>query len=230
MGAIMHTAPARDIHSVQQTLRHIPAYPKQDAEKLPRRLEEGQHLFFESDPARFVYEIVSGVVRLTRLHKDGRRQVIAFGFPGDLVGLPSNDRHSTECDAVTAAEIVAHRCDPLARPDRDPSLHSVIMAAALDEISMLQDHFLMLGRRLASEKVAAFLCLLLDRIGEPLGTYRLIRLPMNRSDIADYLGLTPETISRSITQFRGAKIIALEDAHTMIILDASRLRELAEGA
>lgn len=225
----MLTAPANDIHSVQQKLSQIAAYPKPEADRLPRRLEAGQHLFFESDPARFVYEVVSGVVRLTRLHKDGRRQVIAFGFPGDLVGLPSNGRHSTECDAVTQTEIVAHRYDPLARPDRDPLLHSVIMAAALDEISMLQDHFLMLGRRLASEKVAAFLGLLFDRIGEPFGAYRLIRLPMNRSDIADYLGLTPETISRSITQFREQKMIALEDAHTMIVLDASRLRELAEG-
>ncbi|MCV2873708.1 helix-turn-helix domain-containing protein [Defluviimonas sp. WL0050] len=226
----MLTAPTRDIHSVQQTLRVIPNGSRPVVERLSRQLSEGQHLYFESDPARFVYEVVSGVVRLTRLHKDGRRQVIAFGFPGDLVGLPNDGRHSTECDAVTQTEIVAHRCDPLVLPDGDPSFHSVIMAAALDEISMLQDHFLMLGRRLASEKVAAFLCLLLDRIGEPLGAYRLIHLPMNRSDIADYLGLTPETISRSITQFREQKIIALEDAHTMIVLDASRLRAMAEGS
>lgn len=225
----MFTAPAREFQSAQQNLRHIPAYPKPEAEKLPRRLEEGQHLFFESDPARFVYEVVSGVFRLTRLHKDGRRQVIAFGFPGDLIGLPSDGRHTTECDAVTKAEIVVHRCDPLSQLDRDPVLQSAVMTAALHEISMLQDHFLMLGRRLASEKVAAFLCLLLDRIGEPLGIYRLIRLPMNRSDIADYLGLTPETISRSITQFRDQKIVALDDAHTMIVLDAARLRDLAEG-
>ncbi len=225
----MFSAPSGDIRSVQAILRQNATRQKLATEQVRRRLEEGQHLFYESDPARFVYEITSGVLRLTRIQKDGRRQVIAFGFPGDVVGLPNHGRHSTECDAATSAEVIAHRCDPLSRPDRDPLLHSFVMAAALDEIRMLQDHFLMLGRRLASEKVAAFLTLLLDRIGEPLGAYRLIRLPMNRSDIADYLGLTPETISRSITQFRESRLVALEDAHTMIILDAARLRATADG-
>jgi CRP/FNR family transcriptional regulator len=225
----MFSATSGDFRSAQPILRQNATRQKPTSDQVARRLDEGQHLFFESDPARFVYEITSGVLRLTRIQKDGRRQVIAFGFPGDVVGLPDNGRHSTECDAATRAEVIAHRCDPLSRPDHDPQLHSFVMAAALDEIRMLQDHFLMLGRRLASEKVAAFLALLLDRIGEPLGACRLIRLPMNRSDVADYLGLTPETISRSITQFRANKLVALEDAHTMIVLDAARLRATADG-
>jgi CRP/FNR family transcriptional regulator len=87
----------------------------------------------------------------------------------------------------------------------------------------------MLGRRLAEEKVAAFLKLLLDRIGQPHGEYRLIRLPMNRSDIADYLGLTPETISRSISRLRSDKIIALKDPLTIVVRDPAGLRLLADG-
>jgi CRP-like cAMP-binding protein len=104
------------------------------------------------------------------------------------------------------------------------------MDAALQEIRALQDHFLLLGRRLALEKTAAFLVLLLGRLSEPLGKFRAIRLPMNRTDIADYLGLTPETVSRSFTELRGRRALALDDANTVIVLDPAQLRAIAEGA
>lgn len=200
------------------------------SDPVPRRIQAGQHLFHERDPAHFVYQIVSGVVRLARLQKDGRRQVIAFGFPGDVVGLPADGRYTTECDAISPCEVVAHRCTNLMEPERDSDLHRFLMQSALDNIRFLQDHFLMLGRRLALEKTAAFLALLLDRIGEPLGAYTLVRLPMNRSDIADYLGLTPETVSRAVTELRARKIVALDDANTVIVLDVDALRALADGA
>ncbi|MGB3280527.1 MAG: helix-turn-helix domain-containing protein [Pseudorhodobacter sp.] len=207
-----------------QTVAYKPA-----PECLSRKLCAGQHLFYESDRALSVYEVVSGVLRMTRVQKDGRRHVITFGFPGDVVGLPSEGMHTTECEAAIDTEVIAHRIGRLDRPDRDPKLHAFLMAAALDDIRMLQDHFLMLGRRLADEKVAAFLKLLLDRIGQPHGAYRLIRLPMNRSDIADYLGLTPETISRSISRLRSDKIIALKDPLTIVVRDPAGLRLLADG-
>ena len=197
---------------------------------VPRRLRHGQPLFHERDAAKYIYEIVSGAVRLSRMQKDGRRQVIAFGFPGDIVGLPADDRHTTECEAITDCEIIAHRCSSLSEPCRNPDLHQVLMQAALNEVRALQDHFLMLGRRLALEKTAAFLALLLDRMSERLGAYSMIRLPMNRSDIADYLGLTPETVSRAFTELRGRRILALDDANTVIVLDAVALKALADGS
>ena len=225
----MYAAYSEDFRSVQAPLQPPAKRPRATAETLPRKLLAGQHLFYESDRADTVYEVVSGVFRMSRVEQGGRRQVIAFGFPGDLIGLPGNGRHTTECEAATSAEVIAHRIGDLARPDRNPELHALIMTAALDEIRMLQDHFVMIGRRPASEKVAAFLTLLLERIGEPRGAHRVIRLPMNRSDIADFLGLTPETISRSITQLRSQRVIALEDALTMIVLDPARLRALSDG-
>ncbi|WP_291336327.1 helix-turn-helix domain-containing protein [Albidovulum sp.] len=93
----------------------------------------------------------------------------------------------------------------------------------------MQDHFLLIGRRLALERTAAFVTLLLDRIAEPLGRYQVVRLAMNRTDIADYLGLTPETVSRSFTELRGRRILALDDANTVVVLDPARLRNLAAG-
>ena len=225
----MHTAVLEDIRSVQTGLRRSIPRRRIGPESSARRLGEGQHLFYEADPARFVFRVTSGVLRLTRTQKDGRRQVIAFAFPGDIVGLPSEGRYTTECDAIVPAEVEGHRCELVDGAECDPRLQSLLMASALNEIRLLQDHFLILGRRLASEKVASFLLLLLDRIGEPLGEYFLLRLPMKRSDVADYLGLTPETVSRSITQFRAARIIALEDANTIVVRSPERLRALAEG-
>ena len=224
----MYVAVSEDFHSVQTQLRKIEPRPKGN-EGYSRSLSVGQHLFYETDPANFVYRVRSGVLRLTRIQKDGRRQIIAFGFPGDIIGLPCDGRHTTECDAITPAEVVARRYDSEGRPGHESGLRSLLMASALDEIRMLQEHFLMLGLRLASEKVAAFLSLLLSKIGEPIGEYHLIRLPMNRSDIADYLGLTPETVSRSMTQLRSDNVIALDDANTIIVRDADRLRGLSEG-
>ena len=226
----MHSALRFDAGRTQNGIRVPIPRRRTLSDPVPRRIPTGRHLFHERDSARFVYQIVSGVVRLTRLQKDGRRQVIAFGFPGDVIGLPADGRHTTECDAISPCEVLAHSCTNLMQPERDPDLHRFLMKAALDDIRFLQDHFLMLGRRLALEKTTAFLALLLDRIGEPLGAYRIVRLPMNRSDIADYLGLTPETVSRAITELRARKVLALDDANTVIVLDAAALRELADGA
>ncbi len=198
-------------------------------EPVARRIRPGQPLFHEGDRAEYVYRIVSGVVRLTRLQQDGRRQVISFGFPGDLIGLPDDGGHTTECEAITACDILAHRCPRATGTDRNPDMQRFLMDAALQEIRALQDHFLLLGRRLALEKTAAFLVLLLGRLSEPLGKYRAIRLPMNRTDIADYLGLTPETVSRSFTELRGRRALALDDANTVIVLDPAQLRAIAEG-
>lgn len=226
----MHSALRFDAGRTQNDIRVPIPRRRTLSDPVPRRIQLGQHLFHERDSAHFVYQIVSGVVRLTRLQKDGRRQVIAFGFPGDVIGLPADGRHTTDCDAISPCEVLAHRCTNLMQPERDPDLHRFLMQAALDDIRLLQDHFLMLGRRLALEKTAAFLALLLDRIGEPLGAYRIVRLPMNRSDIADYLGLTPETVSRAVTELRTRRVLALDDAATVIVLDPTALRELADGA
>ncbi|MFN6951244.1 MAG: helix-turn-helix domain-containing protein [Albidovulum sp.] len=193
----------------------------------PRRIRQGQPLFHEGDRASFVYEIARGVVRSTRLQTDGRRQVMGFGFPGDVVGLPAAGRHTTECEAITDCDVFVHRVENLAEPTRDLLLHQFLTEAALREIRSLQDHFLLLGAKLALERTAAFLMLVLDRIGETSGGRHRIHLPMNRTDIADYLGLTPETVSRSFTELRARQVIALEDACTVIVLSAEALRALS---
>lgn len=193
------------------------------------RLKPGGYLYFEGDKVDWLYQVTSGVVRLTRLLADGRRQVIAFGYPGDIVGFPADDLHHTDCESLTDARLQRFRLTHLENGEGDPKLHGALMRAALREISAMQDHFMMLGRKSATEKLASFLCVLAERVGEDLGAYRQITLPMRRSDIADFLGLTTETVSRTFTHLRKSKIIAIDNKHTIIIQNPTALFDLSLG-
>lgn len=190
------------------------------------KLAAAQNLFREGDAAHHIYEVVSGVLRLTKVLEDGRRQVIAFGYPGDIVGFPQDGSYHTECDAISHAEVVVHSVKDLENGDRNPELHLRLVQAALREISAMQDHFMMLGRKSAAEKTASFLSVLMERTGSPLGAYTHFEFPMNRADIADFLGLTVETVSRTITAFRKMKLIALENSKSVVVLDQDALYDM----
>lgn len=187
----------------------------------------GSHVFFEGDSVDWLYQVKSGVLRLTRVLEDGRRQVIAFGYPGDIVGFPSDGLHHTDCDVLVDAHLQPYRRSMLESGEGDPQLHRNLLQAALREISAMQDHFMMLGRKSAVEKVASFLCVLADRVGDGLGDYKQVVLPMSRGDIADFLGLTTETVSRTLTQLRRSKIIAIDNIHTIIVLRPTALSGLS---
>lgn len=193
------------------------------------RLKAGSYLYFEGDTVEWLYQVTSGVLRLTRLLQDGRRQVIAFGYPGDLIGFPSGGQHHTDCEVLVDARLQPYRRSALEGAEGDPELHRALLQAALREISAMQDHFMMLGQKSAIEKVASFLCILVDRVGENAGNYIQVDLPMSRADIADFLGLTTETISRTLTQLRKTKIIAIDNVHTVIILRPTDLLGLSLG-
>lgn len=193
------------------------------------RICAGKHLYHEGQSARNIYEVVTGVLRLTRVMEDGRRQVIAFGYPGDVVGFPSDGEYHTDCDALLPTTVIVHNRSALERPGTNPALHQKLLQAALREISAMQDHFLMLGRKSAGERVASFLLTLEERAGMPLGQFTQFDLPMSRSDIADFLGLTTETVCRTLTRLRKSNVIALDRVHTVIILKPDALRDLAGG-
>ena len=196
---------------------------------LPTRLPEGKYLYREGDVVERIYQVMTGVVRLTRMLENGRRQVIAFGYPGDIIGFPANGCHHADCDALVDTTLRAYRRAALDHGDGDPELHMALLQAALGEISAMQDHVMMLGLKSASEKVASFLDVVTRRYGEGLGAYRQIDLPMSRSDIADFLGLTTETVSRAVTALRKAGVIALDGAQTIIVLKPDTLAELSQG-
>ncbi len=211
-----------DLENAQSCIAHATTALPQTS------LKAGAHLFREGDEVERLHQVTSGVLRLTRLLEDGRRQVIAFGYPGDIVGFPSNGRHHTDCDALTDVHLQPYRRAALEDGQGDPLLHKNLLQAALREIGAMQDHFMMLGRKSASEKLASFLLVLSSRCGESVGPYTEIELPMSRSDIADFLGLTTETVSRTFTHFRKNEIIALERSHTVIVLSPEALRAVAQ--
>ncbi len=192
-------------------------------------INPGKHLFLEGDRADRIYEVASGVLRLTRIMEDGRRQVIAFGYPGDTVGFPSDGLYHTDCDALAPTTLVVHRRSDLETAKGDAALHQRLLRAALREISGMQDHFMMLGRKSSIEKLASFLMVLTDRVGAPLGDFNQVLLPMTRGDIADFLGLTTETVSRTFTQLRKSRVIAIDHVNTIIILKPIALRCIAVG-
>ncbi len=194
-----------------------------------RHLKTGSCLYYEGDTVSQLYLIESGVVRLTRVLEDGRRQVIAFGYPGDIIGFPSGGLHHTDCDALTDTKLTPFSRKALDDSQYDPDLHAVLVAAALREISAMQDHFMMLGRKSAAEKVASFLKVLVERISKADTPPPTIDLPMTRSDIADFLGLTTETVSRCFTALRKAGIIRLSGINRVEVLDQIALAQRAGG-
>lgn len=207
-----------------------PEYPRRPATGALRRKSQalGTHLFREGDAAHALYEIVSGVFRLTRVLDNGRRQVIAFGFPGEIIGFPNGDRHNTDCEVIAAGEVIVHRRAALEQVEGDPQIRQRLLQAALSEISAMQDHFMMLAHKSAREKVASFLVTLAERTGTHIAGYTSCALPMSRADIADFLGLTVETVSRSLTRLRKENTIALEISQTVLIRDMPALIAAAQ--
>ena len=192
-------------------------------------MKAGSYLYFEGDDVDWLYQVTSGVLRLTRLLEDGRRQVIAFGYPGDVVGFPADGKHHTDCDALVDTRLKPFRRSALENGNGDPELHRQLLQAALREISAMQDHFMMLGRKSAVEKVASFLCVLARRVGEASDGKRRVDLPMRRADIADFLGLSTETVCRTLTQMRKSGIITIDNIHTIIVQRPEALLALSQG-
>lgn len=199
-----------------------------------RALRAGARLYRQGDEAARLYEVASGALRVARLTAGGRRTVLAFAHPGDVVGFASGPTHSAECAAITEARVLVHERAALERTGGDPDVQRRLARAALREIARAQAHAVTLGRRSAEERLATFLADLAARTGrarrgrEGAAGALLLHLPMRRADVADHLGLTVETVSRSFTALRRAGLIALEEPHRVVVPDPSALRRAAE--
>lgn len=195
-----------------------------------RTLRAGQRVFCEGDTSEFVYQVLEGVVRTSKLMANGRRQVLAFGYPDDIVGLSHDCRYHNDCEAVTPSKVLVLKKNACsAGIEREPALFDRLLKLAACEVSNMQEHFMMLGRKSAAEKMASFLLALASRAGKVENGSIHLALPMSRTDIADFLGLTVETVSRTLTTFRKKGAIELPNPHTICIVKKSVLCDLAEG-
>lgn len=194
-----------------------------------KTIAAGSMIFCEGDESHFVYEIIQGVVRTSKFLSDGRRQVISFGYPGDLIGISHDCRYHSDCDAVSNVKVRVHRKNACnAEADSDPAYCKKLLQQTAAEINSMQEHFMMLGRKSALEKVASFLNVLAQRVGAKEPGQICFDLPMSRMDIGDFLGLTVETVSRAFTRLRKSGVIELPNPHRVCVLQSEALTELAE--
>jgi CRP/FNR family transcriptional regulator, anaerobic regulatory protein len=192
------------------------------------QLDAGETLFYEDDPAAEVFTVTSGMLKLSKLLPDGRRQITGFLTPGDYLGLAFAARYVYSAEAVTPVRICRFsRQAFLGLLEQFPALEKALFGRAATELAAAQQQMLLLGRKTARERVASFFLQLAERQGPDDGT--LVDLPMTRTDIADYLGLTIETVSRNIAGLRKAGLIALPDLHHLRILHRRRLATESGG-
>lgn len=194
-----------------------------------QRMAPGSILFSEGDEAVGVFEVVSGTLRLYKVLIDGRRQIIGFVSGGQLLGLASQRQYLCTAEAVTPLTLRRYQRPAFERRiDEEPGLARRLLTAVSNELRMAQDQMVLLGRKSASEKVASFLLSLAAHEDGEHDDH--VDLPMGRGDIADYLGLTVETVSRTFTRLKNDGLIALPTPASVRILDLAQLDDLAAGA
>jgi len=193
-------------------------------ERLGVRMQyaKDEEIFAQDEDADLVHMVVSGAVRTTRLLSDGRRQVGCFYYPGDLIGLETHAIHRFSAEAICPSTVLVVRRSALRNVLGDGHLDRAIWEAARRELERTQDHLLVLGRKTACEKVASFLMSLAQR--EPA---ERVQMPMSRQDMADYLGLTIETVSRMLTQLQGASVVEFDGSRKFKVKRWEALEELA---
>jgi CRP/FNR family transcriptional regulator, nitrogen fixation regulation protein len=205
--------------------RAVPLPATETRAGLRRTVAAEAEIFAEGDRAGMFYKVVSGVVRTYKLLSAGRRQIDAFHLPGDIFGLETGAEHRFNAEAVTEAKLEVHRREPRALAGGDGALAREVVAAMMSGLERAQDHMMLLGRKSARERIATFLLTMSRRMA--CGGAAM-ELPMSRTDMADHLGLTVESVSRAVTQLERDGLIALPPNRRMVVVrDAKALARLA---
>jgi CRP/FNR family nitrogen fixation transcriptional regulator len=217
--AVAFGLPSRPAYGRPQT-RPADGAPAAD---LQRVLAKGEELYVEGEAADCFFKVISGALRTSKLLGDGRRQIDAFHLPGDIFGLEAGAARRFSAEAMGDAVVIGfHRSRLDTRGGADPVLREQVLRATLVSLERAQEHLMLLGRKSASEKLASFLLEMSQRLGSAS-----FDLPMSRADIADHLGLTIETVSRTLTRFAREGLIGLKGLSRHVELrDRAALRQL----
>jgi CRP/FNR family transcriptional regulator len=211
--------PAAGPHSLDAHLSRAPV----------RAVEAKEHVFTEGDDRSHLYRVETGAICLYKVLPDGRRQVLGFAYPGDVVGLPHGE-HQFNAQATRPSRIRSLPWSTVQHVARhDPALAIKLYEMISQELAAAHDLLLTTGQRTATERVAAFLLAMSRRAERKGGNAAMVELPMTRSDIGDFLGLTIETVSRTFTKLRQLEIIDLAQSTHVQILDIEALERVAEG-
>jgi len=189
------------------------------------KYRRGSEIFGEAEPADYVYQVVDGAVRSYKLLSDGRRQIGAFHLAGDIFGLENGEAHRFTAEAIVDTTVrLAKRVSLAIVAEHDAAIARDLLSMTASNLRHAEDHMLLLGRKTALERVAAFL-LEMDRRLTAAG---VMALPMCRRDIADYLGLTLETVSRALSVLHDKSILGFigQSQRQIVLLDRPKLAEL----
>ena len=191
---------------------------------------KGVTIINEQESADFLFNVTAGSVKLYKLLPDGRRQMTGFLFPGDFLGIAMNDCYAYSAESLEDTKLCRFSRAKLEQLLKElPHLENRLLNMVSNELVLAQDQMLLLGRKTAKEKVCSFLLSLSKRRSKNSGLLENISLPMGRSDIGDYLGLTTETVSRTLTNLKKAGIISIPENGILKITNIQELTDLAEG-
>jgi CRP/FNR family transcriptional regulator len=193
-----------------------------------RRIEAKEYVFCDGDPRTHIFHVEQGVIALSKVLGDGRRQIIDFAYPGDYIGLGLREDYIFDAQAICLAKV---KCIPAATLEQgaasDPDLALKLYKAVSAELATARNLLVCVGQGTAMERIAMFLIGLRDRAAASGVNDGVFSLVMRRSDIADLLGLTIETVSRTLTKLRGMRVIDIVNATEIHILDENKLEQLA---
>jgi CRP-like cAMP-binding protein len=190
-------------------------------------LARGEALFLEGDPALYCFKVISGAVRSCRVLTDGRRHIAEFFLPGDFIALSAEGAYRFTAEAVSETKLMRYpRHSVEQMTEAQPRLSRCLLDLLCRNLSAAQQQMLLLGRKNAVERMATFLLMMADRAS----TGERVSLPMTRTDIADHLGLTTETVSRIFGQLKSRRVIQLTGASEVVVKDIDALEELAQAA
>jgi CRP/FNR family nitrogen fixation transcriptional regulator len=188
----------------------------------PMPFSRNSEIFGENEPAEYLYKVVSGTVRTYKILNDGRRQIGSFYLPGDVFGLEVGDVHTFSAEAITDCKVlVIKRSALVGLAARDNEVARQLWTMTAGELHRAQNHMMLLIKT-AQERVAGFLLEMAKRSAAATE----IELPMSRQDIADYLGLTIETVSRTLTQLESAATIAVPTSRRIVLRNRAALSRL----
>jgi CRP-like cAMP-binding protein len=188
----------------------------------PMPFPRNTEIYGENEPADYLYKVISGTVRTYKVLADGRRQIGAFYLPGDVFGLETGADHAFSAEAITNARIlVIKRSAVSALAERDNTVAQQLLRLTSRELARAQNHVMLLIQS-AQERVAGFLLEMAERVQ----AHNEVDLPMSRQDIADYLGLTIETISRTLTLLENSAAISLPSSRRIVLRNPAALRQL----
>lgn len=201
-----------------------------------RRLAPGSIILDDEEQPDYFANIISGVVKLTKSLPDGRQQIVGLEFASDFIGRPYRKSSPYRAEAVTDVHLCTYDRGRFERLAKElPDFERRLFNQTLDELDAAQEWMVLLGRKNAEERVASFLLMVARRIEvigcEPVEeSGRRFELPLTRAEIADFLGLTLETVSRQFTKLKVANVVGLDPNRNIAILDLERLEHVASGS